>query len=378
MTNEPSGNHIISTALGADGKLFSPQIIATGGLGGRALEPPGSDALFSQGVIEISSLGILAVANPGSDTISVFNITESDPSSLKRLGTPVWSRGEFPISVAFNKAGDVLCALNAGFISGISCFNVDKTKGLTPIPDTTRYLHLNQTTPPSGPISGSASQIIFSEDNNLLIVAVKGTNATNEVGYLAVWDVYANHTLSCDFDRVALPSGGFYPYSFTIIPGQNALLASDAALGFDIFNNVSGSMNSSGGHAIGSYAQSIPNQVATCWSTYSSKTGNYYLVDLIGSRITEVSIDENLNSTIVNYYSTGNNTGPLEAGTVSVEGKGFLYVLVTVPMAVDVFSLNGPGNAEHIQRFNYTAYADSAGITIDPNYLAGMATFVKP
>lgn len=56
---------------------------------------------------------------PGSDTISVFNITESDPSSLKRLGTPVWSRGEFPVSVAFNKAGDVLCALNAGFISGI-------------------------------------------------------------------------------------------------------------------------------------------------------------------------------------------------------------------------------------------------------------------
>jgi len=169
-----------------------------------------------------------------------------------------------------------------------------------PIPDTTRYLQLNQTTPPTGPISGSASQIIFSEDNNLLIVAVKGTNATNEVGYLAVWDVYQNHTLSCNFDRVALPSGGFYPYSFSIIPGQDALLASDAALGFDIFTNVSGSMNSSGGHAIESYAQSIPNQIATCWSTYSSTTGNYYLVDLLGSQITEVNVGENMNSTIVN------------------------------------------------------------------------------
>lgn len=37
---------------------------ATGGLGGRAMEPSqASDAIFSQGVIEISSLGVLAVAN---------------------------------------------------------------------------------------------------------------------------------------------------------------------------------------------------------------------------------------------------------------------------------------------------------------------------
>ena len=224
-------------------------------------------------------------------------------------------------------------------VSIFSCFNVDKITGLTPIPNATRYLQLNQTTPPTGPLSGSASQIIFSEDNNLLIVAVKGTNATN------VWDVYQNHTLSCDFERVALPSGGFYPYSATIIPGQNPLLPSDAALGFDIFTNVSGSMNGGGGHAIGSYSQSIPNQIATCRSTYSSKTGNYYLVDLLGSRITEVNVDVNMNSTIVNvggwyyillfdlpwwqYYSTGNNTGPLEAGTVSVESKGYVAAFKT-------------------------------------------------
>lgn len=149
-------------------------------------------------------------------------------------------------------------------------------------------------------MSGSASQIIFSEDNNLLIVAVKGINATTDAGYLAVWDVYQNHTLSCNFDRVALPTGGFYPYSLTIIPGQNALLAGDAELGFDIFTNVSGSMNGSSENVVASYAQSIPNQMATCWSTWSSKTGNYYLVDLVGSRITEVNLDENLKSTIVN------------------------------------------------------------------------------
>ena len=110
--------------------------ISTGGFGGRGLQVPGADPLFSQGVIETSPLGILAVANvrihwvvpgwwllmarqPGSDTISVFSISENDPSSLAPLGTPVWSRGEFPVSVAFNKAGDVLCALNT-----INCWSL--------------------------------------------------------------------------------------------------------------------------------------------------------------------------------------------------------------------------------------------------------------
>lgn len=56
---------------------------------------------------------------PGSDAISAFSISENDPSLLTLLGTPVWSRGEFPVSVAFNKAGDVLCALNTGSLNGI-------------------------------------------------------------------------------------------------------------------------------------------------------------------------------------------------------------------------------------------------------------------
>ncbi|KAF8349124.1 hypothetical protein F5887DRAFT_1243106 [Amanita rubescens] len=361
-TNEPNGNYIISSAFGSDGKLYSQQAIATGGFGGRDLDPPGEGELFSSGVVEPSPLGV---------------ISESDPSSLTPIGTPVWSRGEFPISVTFNNAGNVLCALNTGALNGISCFNVDKTEGLMPISDTTRYLHLNQTSPLSGPVSGSASQVTFSEDNQLLIVAVKGLNGTTDAGYLAVWEVYENFTLSQDFHRVALPTGGFYPYSLMTIPGQNAVLVTDPALGYEIFTNVSGSSNT-GEHrniGVGSYARTIPNQLTTCWSAYSPISENYYLSDLADNRIAMISIDGNLNSTIVNYISLGKNFGPLDMATVSIKGQGFLYVLSTTPQAVDVFSVDKPGKAVHIQRFDYTAFAKSAGITLHAKYLAGMSSF---
>ena len=56
---------------------------------------------------------------PGSNTISVFSIDQKDPASITAIGDPIGSGGEFPVSVAFNKAGDMLCALNGGEVNGV-------------------------------------------------------------------------------------------------------------------------------------------------------------------------------------------------------------------------------------------------------------------
>jgi hypothetical protein len=149
-------------------------------------------------------------------------------------------------------------------------------------------------------VFGSASQVIFSEDNKLLIVAVKGNMATNQTGYLAVWDVYQNNSLSEHFNQVAAPAGGSFLYSLTLVAGQNAILATDVAVGYDIFTNMAGSWNTTSSADVGSVAINIPNQQTTCWSTYSPKTGNYYLSDAAENRIVEVSVDANLTSAIVN------------------------------------------------------------------------------
>jgi hypothetical protein len=80
-----------------------------------------------------------------------------------------------------------------------------------------------------------------------------------------------------------------------VIPGTNAIFATDAGLGFDIFNfgRAEKSLSAT------SSEFPIPGQKATCWAGFSSKSGNFYLVDIADATITEVNIDKNLNGTIV-------------------------------------------------------------------------------
>lgn len=178
------------------------------------------------------------------------------------------------------------------------CFKVDKSQGLIPIANSVRPLGLNQTTPASGP-PGTASHIIFSEDNTQLIASVKGIPP--QPGFLAVWDIAADGSLSTDFKSIAPQAGGLLPFSMTVIAGKNAILATDAGLGFDIFD-LGAEANSSGNVSAAidrSSANAIAGQSATCWSSFSSKTGTFFLTDIGTSMVTEVSVDANLNATIV-------------------------------------------------------------------------------
>lgn len=149
-------------------------------------------------------------------------------------------------------------------------------------------MNLNQSTPANGP-AGTASHIIFSEDNTQLFVSVKGIPPTP--GFLAVWDVASDGSLSEDFNSVAPAEGGLLPFSMTLIEGTNALLATDAGVGFDIFDFSSGSNDSS--------VVPIEGQSATCWSSFSNQTGNFYLTDIGTSIVTEVNVDQNLKGSIV-------------------------------------------------------------------------------
>ncbi len=85
----------------------------------------------------------------------------------------------------------------------------------------------------------------------------------------------------------------------TIIPGKNAILATDAGVGFDIFDfstvDVAKNETSSPKNSV----VPISGQGATCWSSFSEQTGNFYLTDIITSMVTEVNVDNNLNGTIV-------------------------------------------------------------------------------
>lgn len=190
------------------------------------------------------------------------------------------------MSLAFNADGTRLCTLNGGFVNGVACFAVDKKTGLKPIANSVRSLNLNQTTPANGP-PGSASHIIFSEDGKQLMASVKGVPPTP--GFIALFDVKNDGSLSSSFKKVEPPKNGALPFSMTLIPGKNAVLSTDPAVGFDVFD-LSG--NSSA-------ATKIDGQSATCWSSLSQKTGNFYLTDIGTSTVTEVKVDNNLKASIV-------------------------------------------------------------------------------
>ncbi|KAI0322606.1 hypothetical protein OF83DRAFT_1080178 [Amylostereum chailletii] len=376
LSNEPSGNYVVSADIGSDGRLAISRAVATNGRGSHGLsETDGPDAVYSQGVIRASvAAGLVATVNPGSNSVSLFKVDPTTPSLLTEFGMPISSGGEFPVSVAFNDAGDMLCVLNAGAMDGVQCFTMDADLGLVSMPNTRRPIGMGQTTPPAGPLR-TASQVVFSEDQQSLIVAVKGNPDQNVAGYLASWDISPSG-LSKDFTRIELPAGAGAPFSLTAIPGKNAWLSADPVVGVDIFDFSNGPA----GVAASNKTATVPIQPsnATCWSAYSPKMDRYYITDVVTDLVTEVSVDDNLAGSVVNQYPMGNNSATLDLQVASVGDKDFLYVLMPNVTAVQVMSVDGPGQLSSLQTMDISGPAAAINLPINASNLIGMSVYVKP
>ncbi|PPQ85364.1 hypothetical protein CVT25_000652 [Psilocybe cyanescens] len=383
ITNDPSGNQIVSMNIAANGKLSSVNAISAGGRGVHGLSTTiGPDPLFSQGSIKVNAVAkMLVTINSGSNTLSMFAINPSNPSKLTMVGTPVSSEGEFPMSVAINSKATMVCVLNGGAVNGVNCYTPDSKLGLIAKPNTLRSLGLNQTTPATGP-PGTASHIIFSEDGSKVIASVKGVPPTP--GFLAAWDIASDGSLSAEPVKSTPASGGLLPFSMTLIPGTNAILATDPGVGFDIFNfggSGNGNDKNSGLSATSSVVP-IAGQSATCWSSFSSKSGNFYLIDIGTSTITEVNVSKNLTGSIVKtimtqQYPQAPGSATIDNDVATIGTNNFLYVLAANATTVNVLSVNTPGKATTVQNFNFASAAKAAGIKLDKNNLQGMTTFIR-
>ncbi|KAL1944976.1 hypothetical protein VTO73DRAFT_2596 [Trametes versicolor] len=367
ITNEADENRIIAATINTDGTLALDRAVSTRGVGSHGLtDPLGPDALFSQGAIKASAKGqVLATVNAGSNTVSLFSIDPNAPTNINRIGEPVSSEGEFPMSLAFTSDGSRLCVLNGGTVNGVNCFTVDKKAGLKALPNTLRSLGLNQTTPASGP-AGSASHLVFSEDGKQLMASVKGVPPTP--GMIAVWDVADDGSLSADFKPLAPPTGGLLPFSMTLIPGKNAVLTTDPGVGFDVVDLSDGNSSS---------AVTIDGQNATCWSSFSTKTGNFYLTDIGTAIVTEVNVDDNLKASIVKQYPQTAGAATIDNDIATVNGKDFMFVLAPGAKTVEVLSLDSPGNAQHVQTLDLAGPTKAAGVTINTDNLQGMTAFIR-
>jgi len=370
MTNEPAGNFLVASAIGADGKLTPVEAVWTGGKGGNGVpadkSPPGPDPLFTQDSVTVGGKFVFAV-NAGSNTLSMFNIDPKNPTDIRLAGKPVDTAGEFPVAVAFSKKLNMACVVNGGAADGIACFKADAKKGLTPVPNTNRKLNIKQTTPPSGP-PNTVSDIIFTEDESQLLVSVKGIPPTP--GRISAFAVNPNDgSLSATSVDSTPSKGGIVPFSMTNIPGKKAVLNTDAAVGFAVYDFSKGS------NATSSIIP-IQGQGATCWSNFSPKTGTFFLTDIGTSTVTEVKVDDNLTGSIVKQYPLAKGSATIDNAIATIGGNDFLYVLSPNVTAIDVLSLQAAGQATKLQTVSFASMAAAAGLKVDAKNLQGMAVFV--
>jgi len=297
----------------------------------------------------------------------MFKIDQNNPAMLNMVGGPVSSGGEFPAAVAFSAAKNMVCVVNGGAINGVQCFKPDDTLGLIAMPNTNRSLKLPQTTPPTGP-PGSVSDILFSEDSEKLLVSVKGVPPTP--GFVASWDVADDGSLSANFTANPPTQGGLLPFSMSIIPGKNAVLATDAGIGFSTFDL--GTLGAGG--TANSQVFPIAGQGATCWSSFSQKTGSFFLTDIRTDIVTEVAVADDLSGKIVKQYPLAPGSATIDNAIATLSNNDFLYVLSANTTSVDVLALNGQGQATKLQTVNF---GDQRRVKVSPNRVQGMAVFVK-
>jgi len=248
----------------------------------------------------------------------------------------------------------------------VQCFSVDATNGLTVKANTSRALGMDQTTPPTGP-TNTASQLIFTQDDSALLVAVKGSDS-NTPGYLAMWDVLPDGSLSSNFTRIAAPAGGAYPFSLTPIPGQNAFLSADFNVGVDVFNIANGTATS----------LPIQGQQATCWTAYSPRTKNYYASDTVTGSIAEIALAADLTPSLVKQYPYPAANGPIDLEVASLSGNDYLYILMPGNLSIGVMALDAAGSASPLQTMDLSGPAASVGVQMSAEFIAGMAVYANP
>ncbi|KAJ6511270.1 hypothetical protein C8R47DRAFT_1182314 [Mycena vitilis] len=366
MSNEPNGNFVFTANLDGNGKMLFGDAVYAGGRGAH-MGPDTSkpNPLASQGSVKVVN-DKLVVVNAGSDTASVFQIDFQNPSFIRMIGQPVSSQGNFPVSATIDKVTGNVCILNAGQNNGVSCYNVDLRKGLVPIANSVRPLNLKLSTPPAN-ADNTPSQILFSDDGKRLFASVKGSQGNT--GFVAVWTVNADGSLSPDFQKNT-PNGGSNPASLTVVRGADALMNTDIGKGINLLDFGNGSTTAK------TQDLQINGAVHTAWGEFSDATKNYYISDSDTAIYTELSIDAtNLEVKGVNQYPQKKGSFPIDQEVALINGKDTAYLLSPGSMTIQILTLDAPGKATQQADFDLAKAASGIGATLNGANIQGINAF---
>lgn len=276
--------------------------------------------------------------------MTMFTINQDDPTVLKMVGKPVYTQGDFPVSVTLSTLLGQACVANTGAKAGVACFSMCTTMGLTPLDMNLRPFDLNQSTPPVGPFN-TVSQVFFNEDSTALMTTVKGDPTVNNTGFISVIPVHNGQPDGRREVRSSpkgLPNNSAVLFGTANIPGNtSALFVTDASFGsatliFDDRNRASISAETL-----------ITDQVATCWASISDTTQTAFITDVKVNHLVEV--DFTSGNLIRELNSTNGNLGMIDL----VSAGNFIYALSPGNQThVAVFDVSGgPGTAKEVQNF---------------------------
>lgn len=204
------------------------------------------------------------------------------------LGGPVSSNGQFPTTLAASTSLMQVCVGNTGPVGGISCSSFSSS-GISGF-DTLRPMNVGEKQlPPTGPTPGYGD-ILFSEDNNMLLIMVKG-NGTEFTGYAASFPV-SNGQVGTTA-TYATPPGSKALFGTGTIPGSpNIVLTSDAGFGGLILDITDLSAEPIA-------VINVTGQGASCWAEVSA-SGRGFITDAAVNRMVEVNVQSG--AIVKEYY----------------------------------------------------------------------------
>lgn len=239
------------------------------------------------------------------------------------------------------------CVLNSGKVAGVTCYSVDKYKGLTALgglrslPQTEDP---NPSPPPVGPFILGAD-ILFNPSSTALFVSV-GSNPARP-GLLYAFPVI-NNTVSTHYIVSSLPTiSGIFSLNF-LDNDDTHLLATDPRAGKPgaAFLQISyPSLKATLAKTI-----TVPgNQTAVCWAAYAPYHDSAYIIDAAKTVITILNPETGDVKGQVQY--TDPDSAAVNPGGQDSRVLGdYLYVLANSPtIKIYVFKIGGPALLTQVQ-----------------------------
>jgi 6-phosphogluconolactonase len=318
LSNESSGNRILTFSRSASGMLTWEAAIATGGVGTGT-------GLGSQGAIVLSQDNKYIIAvNAGSNSISSFTVS---PSGLIWAST-VASGGMMPISVTIHN--NLVYALNAGGENNISGFKISADGRLWPLTGSTR---------PLSAMNAGPAQVSFTDDGSAIVITEKMTNKITTYTIESDGTPGAIHTLT---------SANATPFGFAV--GRMGMIyVSEAAGGAPGASTVSSYHVQDDGsiHLIDGPVSA--GQTAACWVVVLNNGKYVYATNTGSGNISSftASTDGSLDVSEAAAGITGMSSAPIDAA-LSNNSK-YLYALLSGTETIAAFQVNSDGALEWIQ-----------------------------